>query len=66
MARFTASALLLVATLLVGAADGSADLELWKSEFPLTDFERARVPLAKSEDDGNYRDTISPIDDPVF
>lgn len=66
MARFTVSALALAAALLVGAAGASADLELWKSEFPLTDFARSQVPLAEIEDDGNYRDTISPIDDPVF
>ena len=66
MARFTASALVLVAALLIGTAGASADLALWKSEFPLTDFARAQVPLAEIEDDGNYRDTISPIDDPVF
>jgi len=70
MARFTVSALALVAALLAGAAAvtsvASADLALWKSEFPLTDFARAQVPLGEIEDDGNYRDTISPIDEPVF
>jgi hypothetical protein len=66
MARFTVSELALVTALLVGTAGASADLELWKSEFPRTDFTRTQVPLAEIEDDGNYRDTISPIDDPVF
>lgn len=70
MARFTASALVVTLGLLAGAtgasADATPDLALWKSEFPLTDFDRALVPLGEIDDDGNYRDTISPIDDPVF
>lgn len=66
MARSTASVFLFAVALLVWLPAASADLELWKSEFPLTDFARTQVPLSEIEDDGNYRDTISPIDDPVF
>ncbi len=66
MARFTASAFVLAVGLLTGMTGATADLALWKSEFPLTDFDRAQVPLSEIEDDGNYRDTISPIDDPIF
>lgn len=43
-----------------------ANLELWKSEFPNTDFTRATVDLDEIRDDGNYRDTIKPIDVPKF
>lgn len=66
MARFTARVLLSAAALLIWLPAASADLALWKSEFPSTDFERAGVPLAEIQDNGNYRDTIAPIDDPVF
>ncbi|MEP4377478.1 MAG: DUF3179 domain-containing protein [Alphaproteobacteria bacterium] len=55
-----------MAALLSGAPEASADPDLWKREFPLTDFARTEVPLEEIEDDGNYRDTISPIDNPVF
>lgn len=44
----------------------AADLETWRHEFPLTDFTRSEVPLSEIRDDGNFRDTISPIDNPVF
>ena len=43
-----------------------ANLDLWKSEFPRTDFTRATVPLDEIRDDGNFRDTISSIDTPRF
>lgn len=52
--------------LLAWTAGAGADLETWKSEFPRTDFSRAQVLLDEIHDDGNYRDTISPIDDPRF
>ena len=58
------------AALLVGMTFGSsaalADLETWQREFPKTDFGHAVVPLSEIHDDGNFRDTIAPIDAPVF
>ncbi len=50
----------------LAAGPASADLALWRLEFPKTDFGRASVPLSEIHDDGNLRDTISPIDHPVF
>jgi hypothetical protein len=54
--------------ILLWPLDGAlaADVETWKREFPRTNFERARVPLTEIRDDGNFRDTISAIDNPVF
>ena len=43
-----------------------ANLDLWKSEFPRTDFARTTVPLEEIRDDGNFRDTIRSIDSPRF
>lgn len=43
-----------------------ANFDLWKSEFPKTDFGRATVPLDEIRDDGNLRDTIQPISSPRF
>ncbi len=43
-----------------------ANLELWQSEFAKTDFSRATVPLDEIRDDGNFRDTIQPINSPRF
>jgi hypothetical protein len=43
-----------------------ANLELWQSEFRNTDFTRATVPLDEIRDDGNFRDTIRPINSPRF
>lgn len=52
--------------LCAGQAAQAADLETWQHEFPKTDFETAQVPLDEIRDDGNFRDTIAPIDAPVF
>lgn len=57
---------LLVVTALFSQTSAAADLETWRHEFPQTDFSITQVPLAEIQDDGNFRDTISPIDDPVF
>ena len=43
-----------------------ANLDLWKSEFGKTDFDRTTVPLDEIRDDGNFRDTIQPISSPRF
>lgn len=43
-----------------------ADLETWRQEFPRTDFTIATVPLGEIHDDGNFRDTIAPINNPDF
>lgn len=66
MAHSIARACLLALALIAWLSPVSADLALWKSEFPLTDFSRAVVPLAEIEDDGNFRDTIVSIDAPRF
>ncbi len=63
---------LILALALVGWVIGSpaqaqpAYFELWKNDFPKTDFDRAIVPLDEISADGNFRDSISPIDDPRF
>ena len=38
----------------------------WQSEFPQGDFTEKSVPYREFEDDGNTRDSIPPIYDPVF
>ncbi len=43
-----------------------ANLDLWKSEFGKTDFDRTTVPLDEIRDDSNFRDTIQPINSPQF
>lgn len=48
------------------AAGEPANFDLWKSEFPKTDFGRTTVPLDEIRDDGNFRDTIQPINTPRF
>ncbi len=60
---------LLVATVGLMAPPATAEPEnfdLWKSEFPKTDFTRTTVALEEIRDDGNLRDTISSIDSPRF
>lgn len=66
MVHSIARACLLALALIAWLSPVSVDLALWKSEFPLTDFSRAVVPLAEIEDDGNFRDTIVSIDAPRF
>ncbi len=64
-----AAALLLAAAgwfAVVPAQSEPANLDLWQSEFPRTDFGRTTVPLDEIRDDGNYRDTIRAIDSPRF
>lgn len=60
-----------IAAIVIGVLSGTsstfaADLETWEHEFPKTNFAKTSVPLDEILDDGNFRDTIAPIDKPVF
>lgn len=67
--RRYSAALLLAAIVWFAAVPANAEpanLDLWKIEFPKTDFDRKTVALDEIRDDGNYRDTIQPLDPPRF
>jgi hypothetical protein len=38
----------------------------WQREFPLTDFETRSIELSEISDDGNTRDSIAPVANPVY
>lgn len=63
ISRFAALA---VGVLIATSTAFAADLETWQHEFPKTNFSKSSVPLREIQDDGNFRDTIAPIDNPVF
>lgn len=63
ISRFAA---IVVSALIATSSAFSADLETWQHEFPKTDFAKTTVPLDEILDDGNFRDTITSIDNPVF
>jgi hypothetical protein len=66
--RWAGALLLALATwaAVVPAHAEPAYFELWQSDFPKTDFGRATVSLDEIRDDGNFRDTIRPINSPKF
>jgi len=38
----------------------------WQREFPLTDFDTRSIELSEISDDGNTRDSIPPVAEPVY
>lgn len=66
MRRFVALLLAVAWLAVIPAFAEPANFDLWKSEFPKTDFAKSTVPLDEIRDDGNFRDTVAAIDTPRF
>ena len=48
------------------AMSSSAGPDAWRSEFPKTDFAKTVIEFAEITDDGNTRDSIPPVFEPVY